>query len=262
MTALKTTAAASPDRWLYCFRPAPKAGLRMFCFPYAGGNAMVFRDWAAKLPPGVEVSAVQLPGRGNRMQEPPMTRLAELVEAMAPALLPHLDQPFVFFGHSMGATLSFELARWLRRERGPSPLKLFVSGRSAPQLNKTHPPIHDLPQPELVEELKRLNGTPHEVLEHPELMELMLPLLRADFCVCDTYEYTEAPPLDCPITVFGGLEDTGIPRRNLEAWREQTTAAFTLRMLPGDHFFLHSKTSLLLQLLSAELQQLAAGREK
>ena len=262
MTVPKTAAATPPDGWLYSFKPAPKAGLRMFCFPYAGGNAMVFRDWAEKLPPGVEVSAVQLPGRGNRMQEPPVTRLPELVEAMAPALLPRLDKPFVFFGHSMGAILGFELARWLRREGEPGPLKLFVSGRSAPQLNRTHPPIHDLPQPELVAELKRLNGTPDEVLEHPELMELMLPLLRADFSLCDTYEYAEAAPLDCPITVFGGLEDAGIPRGNLEAWREQTAASFTLRMLPGDHFFLHSKNALLLRLLAAELQQLAEGREK
>jgi medium-chain acyl-[acyl-carrier-protein] hydrolase len=262
MTALKTTATTEPNRWLYSFKPVPKATLRMFCFPYAGGNAMIYRDWAQKLPPSVEVSAVQLPGRGNRMQEPPFTQLSQLVEAMAPAFLPHLEKPFVFFGHSMGATIGFELARWLRREHGPTPLKIFVSGRTAPQLNKTHPPIHDIPRPELVNELKRLNGTSREVLEHPELMELMLPILRADFCVCDTYEYTESPPLDCPITVFGGLEDTAIPRQNLEAWREQTSASFTLRMLPGDHFFLHSKDSLLLQLLAAELQQLAGGREK
>lgn len=262
MTGLKTTAATGPNRWLYSFKPVPKAALRMFCFPYAGGNAMIYRHWAQSLPASVEVSAVQLPGRGNRMQEPPFTQLSHLVEAMAPSLLPHLEKPFVFFGHSMGATIGFELARWLRREHGTSPLKIFVSGRTAPQLNKSHPPIHDLPQPELVNELKRLNGTPREVLEHPELMELMLPILRADFCVCDTYEYTNAPSLECPITVFGGLEDTAIPRRNLEAWREQTSASFTLRMLPGDHFFLHSNDSLLLQLLAAELQQLAGGQEK
>lgn len=257
MTALKSDATA-PNLWLHTFRPVPKASLRMYCFPYAGGTAMIYRDWARELPPDVEVVAVQLPGRASRMQEPFAESLLHLVEEMGPALAAHMRTlPFVLFGHSMGATTSFELARWLRRQGGPAPLKLFISGRTAPQLNKTALRLHDLPHEELLAELRRLNGTPSEVLEHPELMELMLPLLRADFRLCDTYVYAPQEPLDMPFTVFGGLEDTAIPRRNLEAWREQTTGAFTLRMLPGDHFFLHSNKSLLLRLLASELQQIA-----
>lgn len=260
MTTQDGTARAAANRWLHAFKANPKAGVRLICFPYAGGTAMVYRSWAQRLPAEVEVLAVQLPGRASRMQEPLHFDLPRLIEAMAPVLAPHLEAPFAFFGHSMGAMIAFELARLLRREGRAGPLRLFVSGRSAPQLNRTHAPLHDLPQPELLRELGRLNGTPREVLEHPELMELMLPILRADFSVCDTYEYREEPPLDCPITAFGGLQDAGVPRRNLEAWREQTSGAFTLRMLPGDHFFLHSDESLLLRLLATELHQLLAGR--
>ncbi|MBA3805834.1 MAG: thioesterase, partial [Acidobacteria bacterium] len=206
-----------------------------------------------------EVTAIQLPGRGSRMQEPPATSIPQLVEELMPVVLARRDLPFAFFGHSMGASISFELARRLRREGAPGPLHLFVSGRSAPQLDRNYPSLHALPRAELLEELKRLNGTPREVLEHAELMELLLPILRADFSICDTYKHAEEPPLNCPITVFGGLEDSFIPRPRLEAWRVQTAAAFTLRMLPGDHFFLHSQKSLLLRLLAAELQRLAAG---
>lgn len=258
MTAHKT-AASGHNPWLHTFRPNPRASLRLFCFPYAGGTAMVYRDWAQELPPDCEVTAIQLPGRASRMQEPPVASLSQLVEALTTAVRACGDLPFAFFGHSMGGIISFELARRLRREGAPGPLQLFVSGRSAPQLERNYPSLYALPRAELLEELKRLNGTPREVLEHPELMELMLPILRADFSICDTYEHAEEPPLDCPITVFGGLDDSFIPRPRLEAWRVHTSAAFTLRMLPGGHFFLHSQKSLLLRLLAADLHRLAAG---
>ena len=244
--------AANP--WLFYFKPNPKAGVRLFCFPYAGGNALVYRSWAQKLPVDIEVIGVQLPGRGNRIHEPLITNISSLVELMAPAIAPALNGPFAFFGHSMGAIVSFEMARWLRREGRALPLHMFVSGRSAPQLNRCHPPLYNLPTGELLHELRRLEGTPSAVLEHPDLMELMLPMLRADFSICDTYEYSEEAPLDCPITAFGGLQDAGITRRNLEPWREQTGSSFTLRMLPGNHFFLHSNEVLLLNVLAAQLR--------
>lgn len=239
--------------WLHYFKPNPKANLRLFCFPYAGGNALVYRSWAQKLPSDVEVVAIQLPGRGNRMHEPLISKLSTVVELLASAIIPSLDEPFAFFGHSMGTLLSFELARLLRREGRPLPVHMFVSGRGAPQLNHLHPPLHNLPTNELLHELRRLDGTPSAVLEHPDLMELMLPILRADFSICDTYEYSQAAPLDCPISAFGGLQDAGVSRRNLEAWREQTSASFTARMLPGNHFFLHSNETLLLNVLATQL---------
>jgi medium-chain acyl-[acyl-carrier-protein] hydrolase len=196
---------------------------------------------------------VQLPGRGRLLKERPATRYDELLPALSSALAPHLDRPFAFFGHSMGATIAFELARRLRRERGLLPAHLFASGSPAPQLPDRHPRTFDLPEPEFIEELRQLNGTPREVLEHPELMELMLPVLRADFELVQTYRYTDAPPLECPVTALGGEQDSLVPREDLEAWRALTSADFDLRMVPGDHFFLQTSQQAVLRVVSEVL---------
>lgn len=239
--------------WFARPRVNDAASVRLFCFPYAGGGATLFRTWPGDLPPFVEVFAAQLPGRGPRLSEPSFTRLTTMVEALAEAITPHLDRPFAFFGHSMGAMISFELARLLRSERRPQPAHLFVSGRRAPQWPEDSRRTYDLPEPEFVEELRRLSGTPREVLEHPELMQLMIPLLRADFAVCQTYEYVPGPPLGCPLTVFGGLEDE-TTREQLEPWREQTTSAFELRMLPGNHFFINEAQRQVLHIIGQQLR--------
>ncbi len=247
------TMTQSANPWLYYFKPNPKASVRLFCFPYAGGTALVYRTWAQKLPASVEVIAIQLPGRFTRAREPAISKLTDLLDSVASALTLFLDKPFAFFGHSMGALVAFEVARFFRRQGRALPRHIFVSGRGAPQLNREHRPLYNLPKDELLVELQQLEGTPREVLEHPELMDLMLPLLRADFSICDTYEYTEEAPLACPITAFGGLQDSDISRRGIEAWREQTSATFTLRMFRGNHFFIHSNEMLLLNLLATQL---------
>lgn len=236
--------------------PKPQARLRLLCFPYAGGSALIYRNWSENLPAEIEVYALQLPGRGGRMQEPAATHLTPLIEAIAQAIMPHLDKPFAFFGHSMGALISFELARYLRTAQARLPAQLFVSGRAAPQVLDTDPPTYDLPEDQFIEELRRLGGTPREVLEHPELMSLMMPLLRADFSVCQTYSYRVEPPLDCPITVLGGLQDNHVTREKLDAWRAQTISNFKLHMLPGDHFFLNTHQAQLLRIVSQALHQL------
>lgn len=241
----------SSDRWVVKPRPNPAATWHLFCFPYAGGGAQIFRRWPNQLPATGEVCAIELPGRGRRLQEPLFTRLLPLVEAIVQGLEKHLDKPFAFFGHSMGAILSFEIARCLRRQRLPGPVHLFVSGRRAPQIPNDEPLLYALPEPELLTELCRLNGTPKEVLEHEELMQLMLPILRADFAVCDTYHYEPEPPLACPITVFGGLQDATVRADRLEAWGEQTSSTCSVHLLPGDHFFLHTTSSLFLQTLAS-----------
>ena len=171
--------------------------------------------------------------------------MLSLVQTIAPFLLPYLDKPFAFFGHSMGALVSFELARLLHKEYKCSPSHLFVSGRRAPQVPDPDPPIHTLPNSEFLQELRRLNGTPEAVLQNDELMQLLLPTLRADFAVLETYVYTPQPLLDYPITAFGGLQDPEVCCEVLEAWRDQTRAAFSLHKFPGDHFFLHTAQSLL-----------------
>ena len=227
--------------------------MRLFCFPYAGGRASVFRTWPDELPAEVEFYAIELPSRGRRITEPPITRMEPLVRSIAGAIAPLLDKPFCFFGHSMGALTSFELARLLRREGRALPSHLFVSGATAPQIKDANPVAFDLPEPEFVDRLRRLNGTPVEVLEHEELLQLMLPTLRADFELLQFYEYVEEPPFSFPITAFGGLQDEEVSREDLEGWRVQTASTFILRNFPGDHFFLHSERSRLLWAMSQEL---------
>jgi medium-chain acyl-[acyl-carrier-protein] hydrolase len=229
--------------------------LRLFCFPYAGGGALSFRSWADSFPQTIEVCAVDIPGRGTQIKFPPFTRVEPIVDAIASALIPHLDRPFAFFGHSMGGSIGFELTRLLRRKYARSPAHLFISGRPAPQIPLKKPPIHALPEPSFLEELRRLQGTPEEVLANTELMQLLLPILKADFEVLETYSYSNESPLDCPITVFGGWQDREVDRDELKAWKEQTRTTFSLYMLPGDRFFIHSAQTLLLEKITEQLTQ-------
>jgi medium-chain acyl-[acyl-carrier-protein] hydrolase len=247
------TTAAAIDSWVVYRKPRPQARLRLFCFPYAGGGALIYRTWSDGLPADVEVCPVQLPGRGTRMLEPLFTQLSPLIQALAQALLPLLDKPFVFFGHSLGALVSFELARQLRRQYDMQPVRLFVSAGRAPQLPHRGLPVHTLPDRDFLAELRRLNGTPRAVLEHEELMQIALPVLRADFAVYETYVYATELPLNCPISTFGGLRDRAVSQSDLEAWREQTSGSVSLQMFPGDHFFLHTTQPLLLRVLSQKL---------
>jgi len=249
---MKTKSTNTP--WLILAQPNPAASMRLFCFPYAGGSPLIFSDWPADLPPDVEVGLIQLPGRGMRLSQPPFTKVEPLIESLLPALHPFLDKPFAFFGHSMGGLISFELARALGRKFDLQPEVLFVSGRQAPPLRDRTTVTYDLPEPQFVAELRHLNGTPPEVLDHPELMKLLVPLLRADFELCQTYVYQAGPPLSCPISVFGGVEDREVNQEELAGWRRYTTGAFSLRMLPGDHFFIRSARSQLLRLISQDLK--------
>jgi medium-chain acyl-[acyl-carrier-protein] hydrolase len=239
--------------WLSRFNEEPNGRLALFCFPYAGGTAANFRPWYDALRGSIQLAGVQLPGRRERLSEPPFRHLPDLIQAVGPALLPFFNTPFAFFGHSMGALIAFELAYWLRRTENPMPIHLFVSGRRAPHLPNSEARIYDLPEPEFIEQLRQLNGTPEEVLNHPELMQLMIPLLRADFSVCETYQYQRDAPLNCPITVFSGLEDPGVPRDRLEAWRVHTTSTFSFHLFPGGHFFIHTAQRDILRLITENL---------
>lgn len=219
----------------------------------------MFQQWRHSLPDTIEVCPVQLPGRGHRLSEPRFTSLGPLVASVAEEMGEYLDRPSVFFGHSMGALVSFELARLLRRNRKRQPVHLFVSGCVAPQWNGTKP-IYDLAEPELIEELRRMNGTPQEVLDHAELMELMLPIIRDDLSVCQTYEYSPEPPLSCDITAFGGLQDPGVSEAAVNAWREQTMGNFANEMIEGDHFFIHNAVPQVLKMISTRSQAALSAR--
>ncbi|HEX5724523.1 MAG TPA: thioesterase domain-containing protein [Longimicrobiaceae bacterium] len=248
--------AKTPSPWVVIPRSDGRARLRLFCFPYAGGGARTFHPWARMLPSGVELCAVQPPGRENRLSEAPYTNMLELVDRLAEVLAPWMDVPFAFFGHSNGAIMSFELARRLRRAGRPLPLHLFLSGRQAPHLPPRHEPIHALAEPAFSERLRRLEGTPEEILQNDEIMELVRPLLRADFALAETYAYAAEPPLAIPISAYGGDEDPDVFVDDVHAWREYTSAAFHARIFPGGHFFLHSGRAAVLEELSREIARL------
>lgn len=242
--------------WLPHYRPNHEAKLRLFCFPYAGGGAYAFSKWKRSLPPNIDFCPVELPGHGTRISENAFYELLPLVEEITQGIEQHLDKPFVFFGHSMGALISFELTRYLRRNNRTLPLKLFLSGNSAPHLRSNDSFIHELPELEFIEKIKELEGTPPEVLDNKELKQLYLPLIRADFTLCETYVYQTEPPLDCPITVFGGLQDSYVTLDSLKAWQRQTSTDFSIRFFQGGHFFLQVSEQQILEILYKELYKL------
>lgn len=227
---------------------------RLFCFPYSGAGASVFFPWVGLLSNTCDVCAVQYPGRGTRLSEPLLTDLKVLVSGTVQGLLPFFQQPFAFFGHSLGALVAFELTRALRRDFGLQPLHLFVSGHHAPHLNYVSPLMYDLSDQEFIERLKKLNGMSPEFWESEELVNMMLPILRADFTACETYTFNSEEPLDCPVTALGGLADADVPRTSLEAWQEHTRGAFFVRMFPGDHFYLNDQRFPLVQSLARDLE--------
>ncbi len=242
-----------PGSWITAAQGHPGTRLRLFCLPYAGGGSGMFHAWSRGLPPEIQVCPIRLPGREDRLREQPFTRVAPLVDELARAIEPYLDRPFAIFGHSMGAWIGFELASLLDR-RGLSPVYLVVSGMPAPQLRPRDARAHELPDAEFVARLHELQGTPVEVLSNPELLALVLPLLRADFELVETYRYTQDKPLTCPILAFGGLSDPEVSHEELLAWCEQTQAVFELCMLPGGHFFVNESHAALLRVLAGALQ--------
>jgi surfactin synthase thioesterase subunit len=189
------------------------------------------------LSPAIDVCPVHLPGREDRWPEPALTELSVLVPALSEGLAPFLQPPFAFFGHSMGAFVAFELARQLRREARVGPAIMIVSGARAAHIPDPDPQSHLLPTDELVAELQRLGGIPPEVLNHPELVSLLFPALRADLAMCETYVYRDEPPLACPIVAYGGRHDDKILPDHLAPWEVQTSRAFQLRLFHGNHFF-------------------------
>ena len=240
--------------WVVSTKARPR--LRLFCLPYAGGGASIFRLWANKLPQEIEVCPIFLPGRERRMSEAPFSRLGPMIEMLGRELSPLLDVPFAFFGHSMGALISFELIRYLRKNQQPAPVHLFASSFRGPQLPDRNSTLHTLADNEVIDMLRDIGGTSQSILQHSELMDMLLPLLRADFELCETYEYIPEPPLDCPITAFGGTQDQMVSVQELEAWRIQTRGEFTIKLFAGDHFFLNSQQDALLRAVGRGLASL------
>jgi medium-chain acyl-[acyl-carrier-protein] hydrolase len=244
----------SNGTWVFRLRRQTPPRLRLFCLPYAGGSAAIYRGWPNALPSDIEVCAVRLPGREARLAEAPFRRAEDLVPTLASALEPLLDAPYALFGHSMGAIAAFELARELRRRNHPLPRRLLLSGARAPERPNPDPPIGDLPDQDFLAEVRRrYDGIPGAVLENPELVELLLPSLKADFILFETYSCREEPSLDCPISTFGGLDDPRVGEDDLRAWSRHSTRPIAVRMFPGGHFFLQEAEPAVQRAVSEEL---------
>ena len=228
-------------------RPGPRRA-QLFLLPHAGGGAPAYRLWPGLFPLDVEVLPVLLPGRDRRFGEPAIDRMERLLDGLAPAVAATIDRPYVVFGHSMGACIAHALAGRLQAECVPPPALLVVSGRNAPSLPRATPSLHDRPDDEFMAGLRRLGGTPPEVLDNRELMDLVMPTLRADFALANTY-VPAAEPLATPILAIGGVDDPETTPAGLAAWAGCTTAATRVEILPGGHFFTETARPALVRLL-------------
>ena len=242
----------SRSLWLLRYRPREAAKIRLFCFPYAGGSAAVFRDWSERLDSSIDVWAIEYPGRGSRRAEKPVARISQLIDALLPEMRSKLQGPFAFFGHSMGALVAYELLRRLAVEDGPSAASFIASGCCPPWRRPSRKPIYGLSDSEFIEELRSLDGTPKEFLADQGLMQLLLPMLRADFEAAQTYSCDPGIKLRFPIFVYGGLDDSDVNREHMAAWNAASKMSH-IRMFPGGHFFLHSAADKLMRVLTRDL---------
>jgi medium-chain acyl-[acyl-carrier-protein] hydrolase len=243
------------NNWFVCPRVKPEAETRLFMFPYAGGGPAVFNKWSLEFPGNIETWLAHYPGRGSRHQEAPIREIEILAGRFVQAIQHLLDKPFSFFGHSLGGLIAFEFARQLQQQDLSQPQILFLSACGAPHLPDPNLPIHKLPDSEFIDALQRLNGIPSEIANQPDVMKLLLPILRADFEAVESYQYDiDASPLHVPILAFAGVNDPRVSPARVEGWARHTDAGFKLRSFPGDHFFINTCGEAVIASIAAELK--------
>ncbi len=221
--------------------------LRLFCFPYAGGSSAVFRNWAALLPDSIDVFPVEIPGRRGKDND---VQFDSLVNCLLRRIDDYLDLPFAIFGHSMGALIGFEITRTMMEHYGIAPLHLIVSARQAPHEIQKRPNLHMMPDRILVNKLHELGGTSEDILGNESFLRAYLPILRSDLKVIEEYQYEPGPILSCPISVIGGRDDDSTTYESLVSWAKQTDSIFTLRIFPGNHFFINTYQGQVLNYIS------------
>lgn len=234
--------------------------IKLFCFPYAGGAAASYNQWKQYLDPNIELRAIELAARGRRMREPNYNSIDDAVDDVFNIIKDELSPgPYVLCGHSMGSMIAIELAHKIRKNNLPLPIHIIFSGRAAPQVprdNKRR--LHHLPEDEFRKEMLEMGGTPKEFFEHPELLEVFLPLLRGDFTLTETYTHPEKDsPLDCDITVLSGKQDEDTPEE-VEAWRIHTKGNCDIHYFEGDHFFIHDEIDKVMDIVNNAILK-AAG---
>ncbi|WP_263172732.1 thioesterase II family protein [Streptomyces sp. SCSIO ZS0520] len=246
--------AADESLWLRRFHPRPNAAVRLVCLPHAGGAASSYAPLSALLPPSIQALAVQYPGRQDRRHDTPLESVHELARAVFEALRPSADQgPLALFGHSMGASVGFEVARLMEDELGVVPAVLFASGRPAPSLHRSLG-IHRMDDAGIIAELQAVSGTDDRVLDNAELLRLTLPSLRSDYKAAETYRYRPGPKLGCDIVGLTGDGDNRVSIEEVAAWKEHTAGSFTLQVFPGGHFYLQEQKAAVAGVLTDTLR--------
>jgi medium-chain acyl-[acyl-carrier-protein] hydrolase len=240
--------------WFPFARPRPDARLRLVCFPFAGGTGSFLQRWADQIP-DVEVYAAQYPGRETRFTETPFREVRTLAEALGPVVRSLADRPLVIFGYSLGTLVAVEVTRWLLRQGGPLPLGLLVAAGTPPG-RRTSRPLYALSERDFIQALEDYGGTPPQVLAHKDLMEMLIPMLRADFEMVDTYKLTDASPLPLPVHAFSGERDPHALPPVMQGWKDFTsTPDFSLQVFPGEHFFINTAADPLREALERSMLQ-------
>ncbi len=245
-----------PTNWVSI--DPPRSNLRkasLLCFPYAGGGTVAYHSWKNLIHPDISLLRVQLPGREVRFREKPFTSFSQLTDTLVTALPPLLEPPFIFYGHSMGALIAFEVIRKLRKMGEQLPVHLFISSFRAPHLPDPDSMISELPENQFIERLVQYGGIHPEILMNSELMEMFLPILRADFSVLSSYRYKQKAPLPCPITAFAGLSDPKISVEAIDSWQDHTTDGYNSYFFPGGHFFTTEFHSEMLAHINRNIEQ-------
>ncbi|MFE0176316.1 thioesterase II family protein [Streptomyces sp. NPDC059002] len=243
------TPAGDDALWIRRYRPRPDGAVRLVCLPHAGGSASFFHPMATGMPDSVDVLAVQYPGRQDRRTEPCVPTVGDLADHVTRALLPWADRPLLFFGHSLGATLGFEVARRLENDHGVVPLGLFASARRAPSRTRSET-VHLRDDEGIIQEMRELSGTNSAILDDEELIRMALPAIRADYRAVETYVYEPGPKLHCPVVSLVGDTDPKVTLDEARAWAEHTEGPFEFRVFKGGHFYLSSHQAEIMRLIA------------
>lgn len=244
--------------WFRVPKPLQDPVARLICFPYAGGNAGSYVNWAKSLPDGIELVAVEPPGRAVRMLEPPFDNMADLISDLLPHYQRIIDKPYLVFGHSLGGRVAYEISCCCQQLGLRLPNRFIASASRAPHIVKQRPNIYDLPDIQFLDKLRGFNGTPESVLTNREMMELLLPMLRSDFKIADLY-LAQPQKLKCPLSVWHGEMDHEISQLDFKSWADCSVFPVEFTSVPGGHLFVDSNVQDVLARLNPLLERLGLG---
>jgi medium-chain acyl-[acyl-carrier-protein] hydrolase len=238
------------NKWFKKLKASENCKMRLFCFPHAGGSAEAFKHWGKYLPEWIELYSTQLPGRGSRLEEPLTDKMDFIIDQLVNNIYHLLAKPFIFLGHSLGGSIAFELAKKLRKLNYGLPFHLFIVGREGPRIPPDSPK-HNVSNKELIDYLRLQSGTHNDIFNNEDLLELLLPIVRCDLKLADTYfkYYKKEEPLPCPITVFWGTSEVELNEDKVGDWGEEANNNFDVVQFQGHHFFLHEQTSKIIEKL-------------